>query len=670
MTVFRARGLAVAAGMMLSAAAVSAAPVPGAGFQKDQVAQAGPLRLVPREREAPAPEVAKPDQQPGLAPGGPASPRRVIQDIEVNTLGGLDPDEAGTLYPDTGGLGAALWNGMPRDDIERLVQRLPVTIQSPTMRDVLRRLLLTAAALPPATGGTGGRLLTMRAERLQAMGLLGSAAELVAVAPNRATDAALQRLGAENFLYRGDIGGACADSRRQDQRLDALFWQQLLIYCQAVQGDTSGAALGANLLAETGQLNDPLFFRLIDRLVSGNAVMVDSLAKPTAMLLSLMRTTNVPVPADAVDQAAPPLLGMIAASPKTPIEIRLAAAERGALYGAITAERLAQAYASVEFSKEDLNNAMSIADVTRTPRGRALLYQAALVHTVPTARAAVLQKALKLAHEDGQYALMVRVYETLLIGLSPSNELSWFSVDAGRALYALDRADLARHWLDALRQVSARDPVAGVSADALWVIASLAEMTTDTTGSETRVPATVPVAAPVERPKQVGVIPQRVESAAASGLPAQTPALSARTEPAGAMPKVVIRTDTPAADAWRAALRETEPETAARRISEAYTLLTSAGVVVGDAEWRVLLGDSGARMAVTPDPAYRAMLMRASQQGRRGETVLLAALILGESGLAEMDMTVLAEIVSALRAVGLGAEARRIALEIAVQAGI
>ena len=174
------------------------------------------------------------------------------------------------------------------------------------------------------------------------MGLLGSAAELVAVAPNRATDAALQRLSAENFLYRGDIGGACADSRRQDQRLDALFWQQLLIYCQAVQGDTSGAALGANLLAETGQLNDSLFFRLIDRLVSGNAVTVDSLAKPTAMLLSLMRTTNVPVPADAVDQAAPPLLGMIAASPKTPIEIRLVAAERGALYGAITAERLAQ----------------------------------------------------------------------------------------------------------------------------------------------------------------------------------------------------------------------------------------------------------------------------------------------------------------------------------------
>ena len=93
MTVFRARGLAVAAGMMLSAAAVSAAPVPGAGFQKDQVAQAGPLRLVPREREAPAPEVAKPDQQPGLAPGGPASPRRAAR---RRSNGALRCERAGT----------------------------------------------------------------------------------------------------------------------------------------------------------------------------------------------------------------------------------------------------------------------------------------------------------------------------------------------------------------------------------------------------------------------------------------------------------------------------------------------------------------------------------------------------------------------------------------------
>ena len=246
MTVFRVKCLAAVSGMILSATALTAAPMAGAADQREQVAQAGPLRLVPREQRAPAPDETR-NQQPGAPQAAPlTSPHRDIQDIEVNTLGGLDPDEAGTLYADTGGLGAALWEGLPRDSIERLVQRLPATIQSPVMRDILRRLLLTAAALPPAEGDTGGKLIRMRVERLQAMGLFGSAAELIAVAPNRSKDAALQRLSAENFLARGDIGGACADSRRQDQRLGELFWQQLLIYCQAVQGDTSGAALGAN----------------------------------------------------------------------------------------------------------------------------------------------------------------------------------------------------------------------------------------------------------------------------------------------------------------------------------------------------------------------------------------------------------------------------------------
>ena len=660
MTVFRVRCLILVSGMFLSATVLSAAPMPGAVSRGDQVAQAGPLRLVPRERREPAPEETL-NRQPGSLPGASSSPRRDIQDIEVNTLDGLDPDETGTLYTDDGGLGAAVWDGMPRGLVEQLVQRIPVTIQSPTMRDILRRLLLTAAALPPAEGNSAGRLIAIRAERLQAMGLLGSATDLIAIAQNRTTDAALQQLSAENALIRGDIGGACVESGRQEQRLEELFWQQLLIYCQAVQGDTRGAALGANLLAETGQMDDPLFLSLIDGLVSGNAVTVDSLPGPTPILLSLMRTTNVPVPADAVDQVMPSLLGMIAASPRTPGEVRLAAAERGALYGAITADRLAQAYASIEFPKEDMDNALSIADVTRSPRGRALLYQAALVHSVPTARAAVLQKALNVAHEDGLYALMVRVLETLLTGLEPSAELSWFSVDAGRALYALDRPDLARRWLDASRGAASRDPETAASADALWVIASLAEMTTDG-------PSSPDASMPVESRNRIGGMPQRAQGVPAAALPVQGAAQPVRPALTRAMPD--IGTDNAAADAWRAALREMEPDTAARRISDAYMLLTAAGAVVGDAEWRALLGDSGSRMSVTPDPAYRALLARASNHGRRGEAVLLAALMLGESGLAEMDITVLAEIVSALRSVGLASEARRIALEIAVQAGI
>ena len=274
-----------------------------------------------------------------------------------------------------------------------------------------------------------------------------------------------------------------------------------------------------------------------------------------------------------------------------------------------------------------------------------------------------------MAGEDGHYALMVRVYETLLTGLAPSGALSWFSADAGRALYALDRADLARLWIDALRREAGRDPVAGVAADTLWVIASLAELAADQgTGIMARETRSVPATAPVESPLAVGAAPQPAGRTHVSVLPMLSAVQPAPVDFKDA--KVEIRADMPGAEAWRMALRTIEPETAAHRIADAYTLLAAAGAVIGDAEWRALLGDSEGRMAVTPDPASRAMMLRAANQGRRGETVMLAALILGESGLADMDMAVLAEIVSALRQVGLGQEARRFALEIAVQAGI
>lgn len=661
------------AAVWLPVAAVAAERQGPVNISPTVLAQSGPVRLVPRERVAPAAgpqgEQALPAYPLESAPSV-QTPHRSIQNIEVNALSGPEPDEAGSLYADNGGFGGALWEGMPRDLIGRLIQRLPATTQSPAMRDIVRRLLLTAASLPPRGDEGGASLIVSRVERLQAMGLLGSSSELADVAPNRNSDQNLQRLRAENFLLRNDVGGACGEAARQPLQPGDLFWQKLLIYCQAIQGDTAGASLGSSLLVETGQLDDPAYLTLVDQLVSGNATVVDSLVSPTPLLLSLMRTANIPVPADALERATPPQLGLIGSSPNTTIEIRLEAAERAALYGSMTADRLAEVYASVAFSTDDLDNALSIADVTRTPRGRALLYQAALVHAVPAARAAVVQKALALAHEDGRYALIVHVYETLLTGLSPSNELIWFAADASRALFALDRADLAQRWRATLRQEAARDPEFAIAADSLWAIATLAETGQN---SEATIPAPESRADPVNA-ALAAAAPTEAARPAFGGVQRGVVVTTFNVLPkpsAPALPVVRdVRIDPAGAAAWRAALHNTSPDTAANRIADAFMLLSAAGIIVDDDEFRALLGDSGPRMTVSPDPAYRTMLARASKAGRRGETILIAALMLGESGVAELDTTASTEIVLALRLVGLPQEARKLAIEIAVQAGL
>lgn len=73
---------------------------------------------------------------------------------------------------------------------------------------------------------------------------------------------------------------------------------------------------------------------------------------------------------------------------------------------------------------------------------------------------------------------------------------------------------------------------------------------------------------------------------------------------------------------------------------------------------------------VTPDFTNLPALRDASLAGRRGETLLLAALALGPNGTREVHPEIAEAVLQALRAVGLPAEARALAIEMALNAGI
>jgi hypothetical protein len=122
--------------------------------------------------------------------------------------------------------------------------------------------------------------------------------------------------------------------------------------------------------------------------------------------------------------------------------------------------------------------------------------------------------------------------------------------------------------------------------------------------------------------------------------------------------------------AWRDTLQQAAPDQMFQHMADAFTLMSAAGIAVGDDQWRSVMGEVGSHTAMAPDPGYSAMLIRASGQGRRGETILLAALMVGKDGVAKMDLAAVADIVSALRQIGLTQEARNFAVEVAVQVGL
>jgi hypothetical protein len=593
-----------AAALLPSLLLVAVTPAAAVSAAEPSAAQEGPVRLMPRHdrpRQRQAPAQPTPDT------------RTMPPDIQVQDLGTVDPESVGTIDGTSGGLGAGMWEGMPRSTLRRLVAGIPSSIQSAVMRSLAERLLLTAAALPPlAEGEEPGKpsMLALRAGRLQAMGRVEAAKALILASPLRARDPDLVRLLVDNRFLANDIGGACSESKKGAGRPITPYWQKVAIFCQLLAGENEAAVLGANILAESPKFDDKAFLALVDALAEDRSVEIQSLPDPTALHLAMLRSVNAPIPPDTVENAAPDVLRSIGTSPNADLDLRLRAAERAAQAGAIGMPRLAQIYMSLDFSDDELNNALSKAAENWTPRGRALLYRAARMQTVPTAKAAVVKKAFELAQSDGQQLLQVGLYGDILKSVPVSADLAWFAGDAAKGLLALGDQAGAQPWLTLLRQRQFRDHDARTARDRLWALALLAG---DSRYSDD---------------------------------------------------------DTAAMDAYYSALREQDPELASEHAGYALVLLQAIGLPIPEGYWHRVLDAPKPVPALVPPPAFVPALENAVRAGRLGEVVLLTILMLGPDGTLDAPSATLRDVIAALRSVGLENEGRALALEAALTNGI
>ncbi len=119
--------------------------------------------------------------------------------------------------------------------------------------------------------------------------------------------------------------------------------------------------------------------------------------------------------------------------------------------------------------------------------------------------------------------------------------------------------------------------------------------------------------------------------------------------------------------AWRTSLEGLPPELAARRAAIVLGSLTALGAKVPEAAWldALALPAGGG-----PRPALFAMLQNAALEARLGGTLLAGLAALGDQPLDKVDPVVLSEVISALSVVGLGDDARRLAIEAMLANGI
>ena len=623
MTVSRARStgrfVSVSAAAAVAAAitviAAFGAPGAAAGAARIVVAQGlgPPVKLVPPRPASGAPTALTPaptapaNEQP--ASERPAAPIAAAPSVEVKTLSKVDPDSVGVIDASEGGFTVDMWAGTARALVERLLPLLPGRMASPVMRDLTRRLLLTRA-LAPKGAASGNSLLALRVQRLFAMGELDGAQRLLQNAPAQLVEESLTRTAVESLFFGNDNAGACKRVRSSVQMFQGPYWQQAIAFCLALGGQHAKAALVADILAEREGAADDAFFTAMETLAGSRDMVVEALPDPMALRISMMRAANLKLPADVAISGKPPILRAVALSPNAALDVRLDAAERAEALGALSPAELREIYASVPFEQPELDNPLSAAEAIWGPRGRALLVRAAKLQRVSITRAEVLQRAWSLGGEKGGREVMLRVSIPALLAIEPAGELMWFARDAARALFAAGRRTEAFAWYELAAGEAASNPAAAAVANALWPLVLLSD----------------------------------VEDS--------------------------IKWDPEGLRIWWAAGGDPKDAGAIRRARLLFGLFEALDKQVPVGLWARVIGDGKAVTARVPNPALRHALRGASEDLRLGETVLLAILTLGGDGPQAAGSMALEAVVAALRLVGLHTEARSVALEAAIAAGI
>ncbi len=503
------------------------------------------------------------------------------------------------------GLAGDYWRGVPFAIIAEGLARLPIRVTSPALR-ALTIEVLTAPLGPGSGGWMAARLAALRGDRLYAMGQLEAAEAAFRAAAIASGDLARAPAQIETKLLLHGPAAACATVAAHAAVRRSLYLERATIACRAFAGAHAEAVARLGHLRELGFAVGEMFGGLVMAQQPELARPLVRLRGADAWSVRLLAETALPWPEDTVRLGAPGLLRAVAASANGPLAVRIGAAERAFVLGAIDRAALVSLYGAMRFSTEALDKAARHRPSSYTPVKRALLFQAAMLAD-PPARIAILANWWHLARAERGELLAALVVAPLVNDIAPGAAWGENALTICRVLFHAGDLERGLAWYGRLRGAAVKDME---SMMRLGAIAQLAE-----TGGKALTAAEAEAWAAYQRGQEAGARRIALLEALARGL-------------------------------------------AARR----HTELSSKNARPGESQ------GAGARSADRPPADWREIRMAAAT-GRQGEAILQMLTALGHDGVARAEPHALGAAVGVLAMLGRGAEARRLAVEAALANG-
>lgn len=344
--------------------------------------------------------------------------------------------EYGLLTADTDGFDTGVWQGVSRKKAEYFLKQISKqNIQSPTMKALVKRLLMTSAKVPE--GESNNNWLATRVKTLHAMGEVDAANLLLVSAGVANSDLSelpeLEKVWAENMMMTGVATQACLVAQKKTLKGGDYFWNKALNVCLVSQGNKEGLRLRLDLISDDVQKRDPFFYGMLHAYVDEEAVIPlvapDKILSPLeAVLFTSVERSLAP---NVILLLPDTLLRQVAMKPTYPTTVRLQAAEKlmndynhrddlallSLLYDkAEFDEKIVSSPLVAKFAEEEVDGS----------KARALLWQAAKRSGLPSTRAMNLSLLWDRAIQDDLEGLAAKLSPNLR-NIAADDNVMWFA---------------------------------------------------------------------------------------------------------------------------------------------------------------------------------------------------------------------------------------------------
>jgi len=210
--------------------------------------------------------------------------RADIGEVAVLDATNISLDTLGLYDEKSGGLAFDVWDGSSHDRVKLLLNQLPQTIPSPTVRALVAKLLLSTTR-PPESENIRQQVFAERINTLLHIDQVAQAQRLLESVPQAQRDARTAQLEYTTHLLSGDAAWVCDNIGEALGKYAGSSgqWQKYSIFCFARQGDEARAQLALDLLAEQQVDMDAGFLAFTDVLLGRKDKLVTRFSAPLAL---------------------------------------------------------------------------------------------------------------------------------------------------------------------------------------------------------------------------------------------------------------------------------------------------------------------------------------------------------------------------------------------------